>query len=113
MSLHGSLKYTHNAGLPNSNAAAFENFTVRFQLPPSPSKSHGPSSWSYIASFKWARPIAVLVLLYCVALLLLLNLFWQLPSRDTLSSKAHLQGLRILELVLSCASCSLHDTLLI
>ncbi|KAL0021492.1 hypothetical protein WJX77_000125 [Trebouxia sp. C0004] len=60
-------------------------------LPPSPSKSHGPSSWSYIASFKWARPIAVLVLLYCVALLLLLNLFWKLPSRDTVSSKAHLQ----------------------
>ncbi len=88
------------------------SITMHFQLPPSPSKSHGPSSWSYIASFKWARPVAVLVLLYCVALLLLLNLFWQLPSRDTLSSKAHLQGLRILELVLSCASCSLHETLL-
>jgi len=45
-----------------------------------------------------------------MALLLLLNLFWQLPSRDTLSSKAQLQGLHILELVLSCASCSLHET---
>ena len=97
----------HSARLPNFNQRCIRMFHCALQLPPSPSKSHGPSSWSYIASFKWARPVAVLVLLYCVALLLLLNLFWQLPSRDTLLSKAHLQGLHTLELVLSCASCSL------
>lgn len=60
-------------------------------LPPSPSKSHAPSAWSYISSYKWVRPIAVLAVLYCVALFLLLSLFWRLPSKDTLSSQAQVQ----------------------
>lgn len=58
-------------------------------LPPSPSKNK-PTAWSYIQSFRWVRPIAMLAVLYCVALLLLLSLFWQLPNKDMLSSQAQL-----------------------
>ena len=62
------------------------------QLPPSPSKNHGPSAWTYISSFKWVRPVSVLAVLYTVALLMLLSLFWKLPSTDTLLTQAQLQG---------------------
>ena len=63
------------------------------QLPSSPSKNK-PTAWSYIQSFRWVRPIAMLAVLYCVALLLLLSLFWQLPNKDMLSSQAQLPGVQ-------------------
>ncbi len=76
------------------------------QLPPSPSKSHAPSAWSYFSSFRWVRPVAMLAVLYSVALFLLLTLFWRLPSTDTLSSRAHLQGSHHISLLAAaCTPC--------
>lgn len=62
------------------------------QLPPSPSKNHAPSAWGYVSSWRWVKPVAVLAVLYMIALCLLLTLFRRLPSTDSLSSKAQLQG---------------------
>lgn len=59
------------------------------QLPPSPSKKKvAPgSAWSYVASWKWVKPVAIWAALYCLSLLLLLKLFRRLPSTETLATK--------------------------
>ena len=64
------------------------------QLPPSPSKKKSipGSAWTYLASWRWVKPMSILAVLYSLSLLFLLNLFWKLPSTDTLSAQPDVEG---------------------